>query len=410
VYRGGLPLFALLSAALVASLQGPSGVRRTLSSPSLVAVGRRSYGIYVYHWPVVLWLDAEVVGHGGAVLALTRIAVTFALAAASYRWLEQPVRRRHGAPMRPFLVVVLAASLVIAASAAVVGADDRLPPAPDVLGPAAAPVTSPTTVATTMPATTAPAATAAGPVVDTTTPAAVTPTTTPSTTPATTTPATTTPVPAATVVAVFGDSVPAWMLRDAAPTFDRDDVIVVNGTKEGCDGFDGTLIGRDRQGDLLEPGEDCVPWPFSYPAALARAPSDPEVGVLMVGVAAALDRYVDGEWEHPCDGIGWYTDDLARRIEFLRSRDMRVVFALPAPPGPAVQFILPSDYEERYACVRAELGEFLATQPVDVIDLAEVLCPDDCGSTRVDGLHVRADLASDVLDWILDRALVDGDA
>ncbi len=49
--------------------------------------------------------------------------------------------------------------------------------------------------------------------------------------------------------AMFGDSVPAWLLRDAASSFDRSDVVVLNGAQEACDGMVDLPVGRDRRGD-----------------------------------------------------------------------------------------------------------------------------------------------------------------
>lgn len=57
-------------------------------------VGTRSYGIYLWHWPVFLVtrpdLDLPV---GGALAAAVSLAVTGGLAEASYRWVETPIRR-----------------------------------------------------------------------------------------------------------------------------------------------------------------------------------------------------------------------------------------------------------------------------------------------------------------------------
>lgn len=57
---------------------------------ALEYVGRISYGIYLYHVPMVLLLGSSL---SGAALVLAVTSTTLVLAAASYRWLEQPVRR-----------------------------------------------------------------------------------------------------------------------------------------------------------------------------------------------------------------------------------------------------------------------------------------------------------------------------
>src|SRR5260370_5046234 len=58
-------------------------------------VGTRSYSLYLWHWPIVVFtrpqLDVPFTKGGGLVL---RLALTFAAAEASYRWVEQPMRAR----------------------------------------------------------------------------------------------------------------------------------------------------------------------------------------------------------------------------------------------------------------------------------------------------------------------------
>jgi peptidoglycan/LPS O-acetylase OafA/YrhL len=91
-YEGYLPVFAVISAALIFSLQAPSITRRVLSLPPIVAVGRVSYGIYLFHWPVFVVLRShgwDLTTWRGFVVA---IAVTGALATLSYVFVERPIR------------------------------------------------------------------------------------------------------------------------------------------------------------------------------------------------------------------------------------------------------------------------------------------------------------------------------
>ena len=91
LYRGGLSFYGLASAALVAGCVTPSGpVRQLLSSALLRWIGRVSYGAYVYHWPIFLVLDKGT-GLDPATLFGLRVVLTFAVAAASHRWLEEPI-------------------------------------------------------------------------------------------------------------------------------------------------------------------------------------------------------------------------------------------------------------------------------------------------------------------------------
>ena len=119
LYHGGLWLVAGLSTVLILAACADRGVATVLRWRPLVGLGRISYGIYVYHWPLFLWLDHAHTGLAGVDLAAVRIGATLALAGASYRWLEQPVRQRRWRLPRPTLVLapVLAGALVAAALA-----------------------------------------------------------------------------------------------------------------------------------------------------------------------------------------------------------------------------------------------------------------------------------------------------
>ena len=114
LYRGGFALIALVNVALVqgAIVAGP--VRTVMSVRPLRYVGRISYGLYLYHWPIFLWLDAERTGLDPVPLFLVRCAITFALATASLVFLEMPIRERrmfrswsYGAALAGSVAVVL---------------------------------------------------------------------------------------------------------------------------------------------------------------------------------------------------------------------------------------------------------------------------------------------------------------
>jgi len=91
-YNGALPLVALVSGALVLGLQAEGSVRRALSWTPLVDLGRISYGVYLFHWPIYVVLDAERTGLDGPALLLMRLALTLVVSVVSYRLLERPIR------------------------------------------------------------------------------------------------------------------------------------------------------------------------------------------------------------------------------------------------------------------------------------------------------------------------------
>jgi peptidoglycan/LPS O-acetylase OafA/YrhL len=59
-----------------------------------------SYGIYIYHWPVLLMLRAVLPPTGALRLTVAALAVTAVLAAASWHWVEAPALRLARAWLR----------------------------------------------------------------------------------------------------------------------------------------------------------------------------------------------------------------------------------------------------------------------------------------------------------------------
>ena len=98
-FRGGIALASLATAVLIAGLlESPSPWRRLMSARPLGWIGERSYGIYLWHWPVIVIAGALVPyapGTGRAVLVvLGALTVTLVLSELSLRLVERPVRRR----------------------------------------------------------------------------------------------------------------------------------------------------------------------------------------------------------------------------------------------------------------------------------------------------------------------------
>ena len=122
LYRGGFLLVAAATVGLIAvSVYEPGHpVARALALPPVRYVGRISYGLYLYHYPLFLLLDSRRVGISGSGLLLIRLAATFAVAVASFHLVELPVRngrliRRRSAPRRLLLGVPAGAALAVTA-------------------------------------------------------------------------------------------------------------------------------------------------------------------------------------------------------------------------------------------------------------------------------------------------------
>jgi len=69
-----------------------------LESKPAVWLGKVSYGLYLYHWPIILFLSPQRTGLDGNVLAVFQLTVSLAVTTLSWYLIEQPVLRRKPAP------------------------------------------------------------------------------------------------------------------------------------------------------------------------------------------------------------------------------------------------------------------------------------------------------------------------
>jgi peptidoglycan/LPS O-acetylase OafA/YrhL len=84
---------ALVIAAGIGDHQTPGGVGRILGRAALRYVGDRSYAFYLWHWPVLV-IASQYVGHDlSAGVNLLLLGGAFLLSIASYRLIEDPIRR-----------------------------------------------------------------------------------------------------------------------------------------------------------------------------------------------------------------------------------------------------------------------------------------------------------------------------
>jgi hypothetical protein len=92
-YRGGLAAYSLLTVLVILGALQPSGpIRRLLSRPALVWIGTVSYGAYLVHFPILIWLESHSRLSAGSRLAIG-LPLTLVLAGLSARYLEGPIRR-----------------------------------------------------------------------------------------------------------------------------------------------------------------------------------------------------------------------------------------------------------------------------------------------------------------------------
>ena len=117
-YHGAAVGFAVAAAVLIAGLESGSRLGRLLSLRPLVVVGLVSYGLYLWHFPVITFVGQIIGPTSTPVLALLATGLAFGATTLSYVLIETPIRRRRtlvGFSLTPRRLV----ALVPAASGAV---------------------------------------------------------------------------------------------------------------------------------------------------------------------------------------------------------------------------------------------------------------------------------------------------
>jgi peptidoglycan/LPS O-acetylase OafA/YrhL len=142
LYRGGFLLLALCSALLLATVSHPrSTLGRLLALPLPRWLGQRSYGIYLWHWPVLAFTRPGLDVHTTpGLLFAVQVAVTLLLAEFSYRLVERPFRngalerlpvrrpRLLAQPRTPLVVAGIAVAALVALAAFSPQGSNALPP------------------------------------------------------------------------------------------------------------------------------------------------------------------------------------------------------------------------------------------------------------------------------------------
>lgn len=244
VFNGGFLLSSALAFAVLWHLDDHprSIVARWLSWTPIAEIGKRTYGLYIWHWPLFLVLSPERTNLHGFPLLLLRFAVVFAVAFAFDWWVERPVLagelpRLH----RGLGPAATAVGMALAATGALISTADAQP---EVFG-------------TKMPGY---VTTVTGPMKD-----------------------------GQRRVAVFGDSV-AFTLWRYFPQNAYPNLSVGSSTQLGC----GIAQPQDLQvGSVALPkAPQCAGWPHRWRALIDKA--DPQVSVVLSGTAELFDRVIDG--------------------------------------------------------------------------------------------------------------------
>ena len=387
LYRGGLALHALLTVPIIVAAVAPGGpVRALLSFEPLRRLGVISYGAYLTHWPILLWLQQDT-DLGPYERFAVGTALTVVVSIALHRTVEQPFRAgARAGRVRPWVAVP--ASLTVALL--VVGVTTwRQPAAPPIDFAAAQDALD------ELDAPEPPGADEPGPSTDE--------------------PGTGDPAPLR--LAAFGDSTALMtglgILQWAEDH--PDEVEVVRGNaKLGC----GLLSGGTRmvEGREVDVPDDCDGWLDDWLAELGGGRVD--VAVVQLGAWEVTDHRLAGRDDFLS------IDDPTHRARqraaldetILALRDHADVVALLAHPdvgdGRLATVPAGTTYPE-YDPQRAQAWRDLVYEAADgpdavdadrtvVVDLASWIAarPDDL-RLRPDGVHFSQETGAEVADWLV---------
>ncbi len=358
LYSGGLLICSLAATAVIAAITHPESgpLARAFSARPFVEAGIISYGLYLWHWPIYVWLNADRVGLNGWPLLGVRIAVTLLVALLSYRFVEKPIRYgAFSAKTLRWFTPFAAALLIGLALISTRGAE-------------ASPIKQKTIEQES--------AHALQKTID---------------------------HPGATRVMIVGNSV-GWYLADQGftPLDHEFNTVTLNAAFPACH-FPTVLKER---GPELGDGQDSVDCTPGWASAVAQF--DPDVVLLLLGANHTGGNRGDG-WATPCDALykEWTSQGLAEAEHGLTFRGAHLVISTNAysPVFGRVPEVVPLT-----KCQNATFIRYATKHPeVGLIDIAKRVCPkyDGCKlfdhgvRLRPDFMHYQGDGALLITRWII---------
>jgi len=107
------------TATIIAGIQLDASAApvRFLASAPMVAIGKLSYSWYLWHWPLLALVRASVPGQASIMRDIGLVLVALVLSALTFRYVEEPVRRRRPGPFASSATSVAAGGGLMAATA-----------------------------------------------------------------------------------------------------------------------------------------------------------------------------------------------------------------------------------------------------------------------------------------------------
>jgi peptidoglycan/LPS O-acetylase OafA/YrhL len=94
LFRGGFLFASMATLAVIAAVTHPLTLTsKVMSTPPLVWLGVRSYGLYLYHWPIYQLIRNIAGKHLRLHEFLIAMALTLVITELSYRFVETPIRK-----------------------------------------------------------------------------------------------------------------------------------------------------------------------------------------------------------------------------------------------------------------------------------------------------------------------------
>jgi peptidoglycan/LPS O-acetylase OafA/YrhL len=355
LYEGGFLVVAFLTATVIAlTVLAPTHwLSRALSPRPLRYIGRISYGLYLYHWPIFLALTANRVGLRGWQLLTVRFGVTFAVAALSYQLVEEPIRSQRLTMATLFRAPRAARGVALAVMPALVVASLLAVTVPPATGAPAGP--PPPTAGYVAPG----GADAARP----------------------------------ERVMLLGDSLSLTLGEGLMKDSGAWGVTLLNDGAVGCDLDPQSTV--DVKGSVGPTAQGCPKWRSSYAELVAR--QNPDVVVVLLGRWESLDRLYGGQWT-TVGGDAFdahLRDELSQLIEMTSAHGAQVAFlTLPyiaettvQPDGSPWDINRPARTDAYNADVRAAVARHPGT--ASVIDLNRIVDPSGHYQTFIGPVRIR---------------------